>query len=39
MYIRVFTFLLARILNMLKVKCDMNQQDLLKIELHLIKSE
>ena len=26
-------------LNMLKIKCDINQQDLKKVDLHFVKSE
>ena len=27
------------ILNMLKIKCDINQQDLKRVDLHFVKSE
>ena len=27
------------ILNMLKIKCDINQQDLKRVDLHVVKSE
>ena len=41
-YIRVFIFyyhIKYHILNMLKIKCDINQQDLKKVDLHFVKSE
>ena len=38
-YIRVFIFYLYRIFNMLKIKCDINQQDLKRVDLHFVKSE
>ena len=41
-YIRVFIFYLHikyGILNMLKIKCDINQQDLKGVDLHFVKSE
>ena len=41
-YIRVFIFykvIKNHILNMLKIKCDINQQDLKRIDLHFVKSE
>ena len=38
-----FQFLLAHIkyhfLNMLTIKCDINQQDLKRVNLHFVKSE
>ena len=41
-YIRVFIFywhIKYHILNMLKINCDVNQQDLKKVDLHFCKSE
>ena len=41
-YIRVFIFyqnIKYNILNMLKIKCDINQQDLKRVDLHFVKSE
>ena len=41
-YIRVFIFyyhIKYHILNMLKIKCDINQQDLNRFDLHFVKSE
>ena len=41
-YIRVFIFYQHskyHFLSMLKIKCDINQQDLKKIVLHFVKSE
>ena len=41
-YIRVFIFYLHiryHILNMLKIKCDINQPDLKRFDLHFVKSE
>ena len=41
-YIRVFIFyqhIMYHILNMLKIKCDINQQDLKRVDLHFGKSE
>ena len=40
-YIRVFSFQHNKyhILNMLKIKCDINQQDLKRFDLHFVKSE
>ena len=41
-YIRVFIFywdIKYQILNMLKIKCDMNQQDLKRVDLYFVKSE
>ena len=41
-YIRVFLFywyIKYHILNMLKIKCDINQQDLKRVDLHFVKSE
>ena len=41
-YIRVFNFykhINYHILNMLKIKCDINQQDLKRADLHFVKSE
>ena len=41
-YIRVFIFyyhIKYHILNMLKKKCDINQQDLISVDLHFVKSE
>ena len=41
-YIRVFIFyyhITYHILNMLKIKCDINQQDLKTVDLHFVKSE
>ena len=41
-YIRVFIFyqhIKYHILNMLKIKCDTNQQDLKRVDLHFVKSE
>ena len=41
-YIRVFIFYLHikyHLLNMLKIKCDINQQYLERIDLHFVKSE
>ena len=40
--IRVFFFnylIKYHILNMLKIKCDINQQDLKRVDLHFVKSE
>ena len=40
-YIRVFIFyqhIKYHILNMLKIQCDINQQDLEKVDLHFVKS-
>ena len=37
-YIRVFIFY-QHILNMVKIKCDINQQDLKRVDLHFVKSE
>ena len=39
-YIRVFIFyyhIMYHLLNMLKVKCDINQQYLKTVELHFVK--
>ena len=36
-YIRVFIF--YHLLNMLKIKCDINQQYLKTVDLHIVKSE
>ena len=41
-YIRVFIIywhIVYHVLNMLKIKCDINQQDLKRVELHFLKSE
>ena len=41
-YIRVYTFyyhIKYHILSMLKMKCDINQQDLKKVDFHFVKSE
>ena len=41
-YIRVFIFYYHfkyHILNMLKMKCDISQQDLKRVDLHFVKSE
>ena len=41
-YIRVFIFyqhIKYHILNMLKIKCDINQQDLKRVDLQFVKSE
>ena len=41
-YIRVLIFywhIKYRILNMLKIKCDINQQGLKRVNLHFVKSE
>ena len=39
-YIRFFIFYLQyNILNMLKIKCDINPQDLKRVDLHFVKSE
>ena len=41
-YIRVFMFykhIKYHILNMLKIKCDINQQNLKTVDLHFVKSE
>ena len=41
-YIRVFIFychIKYHILNMLKIKCDINQQDLKRVDLHSVKTE
>ena len=41
-YIWVFIFykhIKYHILNMLKIKCDINQQDLKRVALHFVKSE
>ena len=41
-YIRVFVFYLHikyHILKMLRIKCDINQQDLKRVDLHFVKSE
>ena len=40
--IRVFIFyehIMYHILNMVKIKCDINQQDLKIFDLHFVKSE
>ena len=40
-YIRVFIFyshIKYHILNMLKMKCNINQQDLKRVDLHFVKS-
>ena len=40
--IRVFIFyyhIKYHILNILKIKCDINQQDLKRVDLHFVKSE
>ena len=40
-YIQVFIFyqpIKYRLLNMLKIKCDINQQDLETVDLHSVKS-
>ena len=41
-YIRVFIFyshIKYHVLNMVKIKCDINQQDLKRVDLHFVKSE
>ena len=41
-YIRVFMFyhhIKYYLLNMLKIKCDINQQYLTTVDLHIVKSE
>ena len=41
-YIRVFVFyqhIKYHILNMLKIKCDINQQYLKRVDLHFVKSK
>ena len=41
-YIRVFIFykhIKYHILYMFKIKCDINQQNLKKVDLHFVKSE
>ena len=41
-YTRVFIFyqhIKYHIFNMLKIKCDINQQDLKRVDLHFVKSE
>ena len=41
-YIQVFIFyqhIKCHILNMLKIKCDINQQDLKRVDPHFVKSE
>ena len=41
-YIRVFIFyyhIKYHILNMLKIKCDINHQDLKRVDLYIVKSE
>ena len=41
-YIRVFIFyqyFKYHNLNMLKIKCDINQQDLKRVDFHFVKSE
>ena len=41
-YIRVFILywhIKYHLLNMLKIKCDINQQDLKTVDLHFVKSE
>ena len=41
-YIRVFSYyshIKYHLLNMLKIKCDINQQYLKKVDLHFVKSE
>ena len=41
-YIRVFilySHIKYHILNMLKIKCDINQQDLKRVDLHFVKSK
>ena len=41
-YIRVFIFywhINYHLLNMLKIKCDINQHDLKTVDLHIVKSE
>ena len=39
-YIRVMIFYIKyHILNMLKNKCDINQQDLKRVDLHVVRSE
>ena len=41
-YIRVFIFyqhIKYHILNMLKIKCDINQQDLKRVNLYFVNSE
>ena len=37
-FIQIFTFY-YHILNMLKIKCDINQQDLKRVDLRFVKSE
>ena len=37
--IRVFFFFVTTFLNMLKIKRDINQQDLEIVDLHFVKSE
>ena len=36
-YIRVFIFTMYHLLNMLKIKCDINQQYLKTVNLHFVK--
>ena len=41
-YIRVFIFyqdIKFHNFNMLKIKCDINQQDLKRVDIHFVKSE
>ena len=41
-YLRVFIFyqhIKYHILNMLKIKCDINQQNLKRVDLHFVKFE
>ena len=41
-YIRLFTFnwhIKYHVLNMLKIKCDIKQQNLNTVDLHFVKSE
>ena len=41
-YIRIFIFywhIKYHVLNMLKIKCDINQQNLKRVDLHFVKSE
>ena len=41
-YIRVLIFskhIQYNILNMLKIKCEINQKDLKRVDLHFVKSE
>ena len=41
-YIRVFVFyryIKYHILNMSRIKCDINQQDLKRVDLHFVKTE